>query len=910
MILGITHTLPWLILLAGCLAGLALACWVKFGSRRPAAWRFGAQMTLIGLILVLMAYQTSEWLRASEPHHLPHAIRLGLLGLLIALLAGGLRRLRAAAQLEVDQLPRRRPTPSFLWQAVLISCPVALFLALGLWVVRRDYVLADEEAARRARDLAEELSQNFGQRLAAQLSQEELTGSVWEGDGIIGGEVAWPGRSDLGEDDRARYRQELGRWQQSNPGISLAECLPVTARVRSDGVLYSPVDYPDPPRPPDWAVTLTGEERRGWDQARQAEVSGAGAEPVRAAYAQLMRVTSAPEVAANVAWGQLLLELPELPAIDRVARLTDFAGRYDRVAAESGLPLPALALARAVTEAERLTARPSAETNRRGVDDSPFLELAVGQEGRLAPLFELLRLNLSSAPSVLSAPLLAVVEALAAEEPAPVQQALGELRQRWQSQERRRALVRQLGRIVSFVGTATTNVWFDHEGHRWLAITHPSELHRHTSTNGLPVVYTNLTTVLRFFRQDSLERMASRIMNESHPTMPSYLGLRIDFEGETILDTTGDEDRASEPPPQLAAVITDVAKDSGANLRPQDASRRLAEATGVLSLEGRMLIEHRPGAAPKLGSTFETMPSRPRFAATVHLASPRRLYAAARQRALLFGGLLMAAAATSVLGLAFAWRAFQRQTRLVQTKANFVSSVSHELRAPIASMRLLVESLECGRVADPVKQAEYYRLIGQECRRLGGLVENVLDFSRLEQGRGRYEFEPTDLLALVRHTVDVLRPYADGQQITLQLDEPAWAGSEPFPQPCVDGRAIQQALVNLLDNAIKHSPSGGLVTITLALAKNPDTGPVSSPRNAGSAWIELSVTDQGPGIPVEDQARIFEPFYRRGSELRRETAGIGIGLALVKHSVEAHGGTVRVDSRPGQGSRFTIALRA
>ena len=136
-------------------------------------------------------------------------------------------------------------------------------------------------------------------------------------------------------------------------------------------------------------------------------------------------------------------------------------------------------------------------------------------------------------------------------------------------------------------------------------------------------------------------------------------------------------------------------------------------------------------------------------------------------------------------------------------------------------------------------------------------------------------------------------------------------------QPLLDGRAIQQALVNLIDNALKHSPTGATVTIGLS-GPTDHTDVLSSPRTPRpetsdsrpqtANFLHLWVEDHGPGIPPADHERIFERFYRRGSELRRETQGVGLGLAIVKHIVEAHGGRVLVRSAVGEGSRFTLEL--
>jgi signal transduction histidine kinase len=291
----------------------------------------------------------------------------------------------------------------------------------------------------------------------------------------------------------------------------------------------------------------------------------------------------------------------------------------------------------------------------------------------------------------------------------------------------------------------------------------------------------------------------------------------------------------------------------------------------------------------------------------IYLTSPTALYKDQRARTFWFGLLIGAAALVAVAGLLAAYRAFKRQLRLSELKSNFVSSVSHELRAPIASVRLMAESLERGKIADGPKQREYYGFIVQECRRLSALIENVLDFSRIEQGRKQYEFEPTDLAALAQQTVRLMEPYAAERQVQLsvQLGSPENASLNAS----ADGKALQQALINLLDNAIKHSPKGETVIVGLERTANSE---VSGPREGGATndgtRIALWVEDHGPGIPAQEHEKIFERFYRRGSELRRETAGVGIGLSIVKHIAEAHGGRITVRSEPGKGSRFTLEL--
>jgi signal transduction histidine kinase len=291
----------------------------------------------------------------------------------------------------------------------------------------------------------------------------------------------------------------------------------------------------------------------------------------------------------------------------------------------------------------------------------------------------------------------------------------------------------------------------------------------------------------------------------------------------------------------------------------------------------------------------------------VYLTSPDKLYQRERTRQFWFGLLVVASTVAALVGLISAGRAFARQRELSEMKSNFVSSVSHELRAPIASVRLMAENLAGDKIPEPQKQKEYFSFIVQECRRLSALIENVLDYSRIEQGRKQYEFEPTDVVALVQTTVKLMEPNAAEKGVRLEFHS---ALRTPQSALDMDGRAIQQALVNLIDNAVKHSPKGETVTVGLEV-RSAECG-VQNAEGASFSLqpsaFSLSVTDHGPGIPPGEHGRIFERFYRRGSELRRETQGVGIGLSIVKHIVEAHNGRVRVHSESGQGSRFVIEL--
>ena len=200
-------------------------------------------------------------------------------------------------------------------------------------------------------------------------------------------------------------------------------------------------------------------------------------------------------------------------------------------------------------------------------------------------------------------------------------------------------------------------------------------------------------------------------------------------------------------------------------------------AAAQFSIEGVPIPPLRPApdeknllgtAEQKAGSLFAQ--DAIRFNVNFYLTSRAEMLSAERRRAKLFVALILGAALTALIGLLAARRAFVRQLQLNEQKSNFVSSVSHELRAPIASVRLMAENLERGKISEPAKQGEYFRFIVQECRRLSSLIENVLDFSRIEQGRKQYEFEPTDLVALTKTTVKLMEPYANEKGVKLQLE--------------------------------------------------------------------------------------------------------------------------------------------
>jgi signal transduction histidine kinase len=239
-------------------------------------------------------------------------------------------------------------------------------------------------------------------------------------------------------------------------------------------------------------------------------------------------------------------------------------------------------------------------------------------------------------------------------------------------------------------------------------------------------------------------------------------------------------------------------------------------------------------------------------------------------------------------GMLFAYRSVARELALAKLKSDFVSNVSHELRTPLSLIRLYAETLELGRISSPGKHQEYYEIIRKESERLTSLINNILDFSRIEAGKKEYSFRETDMADLVRSTLDSYRFEIEqnGFQFEQKIDN-------NLPPLRVDREAIARSLLNLVNNAVKYSATEKYLGVHLYR------------RDSG---VNLEVVDHGIGIPLKEQLKIFEKFYRVGDPLVHNTKGSGLGLSLVRHIVQAHGGVVAVESAPGRGSKFIITL--
>ncbi|MFH0983897.1 MAG: HAMP domain-containing sensor histidine kinase [Candidatus Omnitrophota bacterium] len=244
--------------------------------------------------------------------------------------------------------------------------------------------------------------------------------------------------------------------------------------------------------------------------------------------------------------------------------------------------------------------------------------------------------------------------------------------------------------------------------------------------------------------------------------------------------------------------------------------------------------------------------------------------------------------ALSVLGGSFfTLGILSREWRLTQLKSEFVASLSHDLRRPLTSIRMFSEMLKNNSVPTEEKKQEYYHIISNQSEQLTDLANNILDFARIERGRKQYEFRTEEITPLVRNAVERFKASTvqESYRISLNMDP-------DIPALKVDAEAISRAITNLLANAVKYSPVSNEIKVNV----------VKKPRA-----VVIEVMDHGIGIARREQKKIFEKFYRVPQK-ETNVEGSGLGLALVKHAVQAHHGKILVESTMGQGSKFTLVL--
>jgi signal transduction histidine kinase len=260
----------------------------------------------------------------------------------------------------------------------------------------------------------------------------------------------------------------------------------------------------------------------------------------------------------------------------------------------------------------------------------------------------------------------------------------------------------------------------------------------------------------------------------------------------------------------------------------------------------------------------------------------------ARRESFIYGSLLAVIVVLMLLGALLIVRDISREAETTRVKTEFVYNISHELKTPLTLIRLYSETLQRKEDLPEKEKKEAYEIITKESERLSHLINNVLDFSRIEMGRKEFNFRKGNLTKVTRDTLESYRYHLEKKGFTVTSNI-----ASDLPEVDFDEEAIASVLVNLLSNAMKFSPEKKEVTVKLF-------------RDEENAF--LKVEDKGIGIASKDIERIFGRFYRSEHHIVSETRGSGLGLTLVKHIVEAHGGTIEVESEPEKGSVFTIML--
>jgi signal transduction histidine kinase len=302
----------------------------------------------------------------------------------------------------------------------------------------------------------------------------------------------------------------------------------------------------------------------------------------------------------------------------------------------------------------------------------------------------------------------------------------------------------------------------------------------------------------------------------------------------------------------------------------------------ALSYPGFHANWKRPFVASEIGEAL------PHWEIAAYLLNPAKLDQSARLLKLTFGLLICILVLAIGVGSWLIVTDLNRQLALARQKTDFVSNVSHELKTPLTSIRMFSELLAEGRVPDAARQRSFLQIITAETARLTRLINNVLDFARLERGENKYSFQTCDLAGLVRDAVETYRPELERAGFTMKCELPATTALING-----DRDALAQVLLNLLSNAEKYSEAGK--EIMVKLEPNP-------------ASVQVQVLDRGPGVPHGSEEKIFEKFYRAHDALSSGIQGSGLGLTLARQIARAHGGDILYEPRPGGGSCFTLRL--
>jgi signal transduction histidine kinase len=293
----------------------------------------------------------------------------------------------------------------------------------------------------------------------------------------------------------------------------------------------------------------------------------------------------------------------------------------------------------------------------------------------------------------------------------------------------------------------------------------------------------------------------------------------------------------------------------------------------------------RPFVATEIGEAL------PHWEVAAYLVNPAHLTQAAHTVRLTLGLLIGVLVFAIGIGSWLIVSSLNSELKLARQKTDFVSNVSHELKTPLTSIRMFSELLAEGRVNDTAKQRSYLNIITAEAARLTRLINNVLDFSRMESGEKKYNFQPCDLTEVVRATAETFRPHLEASGFKFDCELPGAPISVRG-----DADAVSQIIVNLLSNAEKYSNGGKEITLQLAQKQSP------------LPHAEIKVLDHGSGVPRGSEEKVFEKFYRAHDSLGSGVQGSGLGLTIGRQIARAHGGDVVYEPREGGGSCFILRL--
>jgi signal transduction histidine kinase len=305
----------------------------------------------------------------------------------------------------------------------------------------------------------------------------------------------------------------------------------------------------------------------------------------------------------------------------------------------------------------------------------------------------------------------------------------------------------------------------------------------------------------------------------------------------------------------------------------------------VISRAGFQANWKHPFVATEVGDAL------PHWEVAAYLVNPAQLTQAAHTARFTLGLLIALLVLAIGVGSWLIVSSLNSELKLARQKTDFVSNVSHELKTPLTSIRMFSELLAEGRVTDVGKQRSYLNIITAEAARLARLINNVLDFSRMERGEKKYNFQPCDLTEVVRSTAETFRPHLEAGGFKFDCELPDAPVSVRG-----DADALSQVIVNLLSNAEKYSNGGKEITLQLGQKQSP------------LPYVEVRVLDRGSGVPRGSEEKIFEKFYRAHDSLSSGIQGSGLGLTIARQIARAHGGDVVHEPREGGGSCFILRL--